>query len=148
MVWATLGACCGPFGRLFGSLWALGTSGPSFGTLGLFWGLFGDLWVTFGVALGYLWTALGCLWALFWKRWVPLGGLVGGFWHSLGSIWALFGVKNVIKVTFGNHWFSFRKTTYFVCLGGQVEAKMAPRRAKMRPHGRKDCKGEAQKGKK
>ena len=124
----------------------LGSSGPSFGTLGLLGALFGDLWVTFAVALGYLWTALGCLWALFWKRWVPLRELVGGFWQPLGSMWALFGVKNVIKVTFGNHWFSIRKTIFFVGLGGQVEAKMAPGQSQMKPHGRKDCKGEAHKG--
>ena len=47
---------------------------------------------------------------------------MGGFWHPWGSIWDLFGVKNVIKVTLGNHWFSIRKTIYFVGLGGQVEA--------------------------
>ena len=128
MVWAALGACGGPFGRLFGSLWGcFGELWASFGTLGLFGALFGDLWVTFGVALGYLWTALGCLWAPFWILWVAFGARGEAFGHLLGFISDLFVIKNTIKGTLGNHWVFLRKTICFVGLGGQVDAKMAPK---------------------
>ena len=152
MVWAALGACGGTFVRFFGSLWrAFGEFWAFFWDLGPLWGSFGDLWVTFGVP----WAGFGIPLDGFG---VPLGSLLealGPFGGARGRLLAPFGLhlgslrgENVIKVTLGNHWFSIGKTIYFVCLGGPVEAKMAPRRAKMRPHGRKDCKGEAQKGKK
>ena len=127
MVWAALGACGGPFRRLFGSLWGcFGELWASFGTLGLFGALFGDLWVTFGVALWYLWTALGCLWAPFWILCVAFGAR-GKAW---GTFWAPFGTSlasQMDKGVFGNHWYSIRKTMCFVGLGGQMDAKMAPK---------------------
>ena len=101
----------------------MGSSGPSFGTVGLFGVLFGDLWMTFGVPwagfgipvdgfgvfLGSLLEALG-----------PFGGARGKLLACFGLLLGSLGVKNVIKVPFGIHWFSVRKTIYFVCLGGQV----------------------------
>ena len=129
----------------------MGSSGPSFGTLGLLGALFGDLWVTFGVP----WAGFGIPLDGFG---VPLGSLLealGSFRWARGRLLAPFGLHlgplRGEKCDKGDFWESLVfhwKTIYFVGLGGQVEAKMAPRRAKMRPHGRKDCKGEAQKSKK
>ena len=83
MVWAALGACGGPFGRLFGSLWGcFGELWASFGTLGLFGALFGDLWVTFGVP----WAGFG----------IPLDGFgveaLGPFRGARGKLLAPFGL--------------------------------------------------------
>ena len=76
--------------------------------------------------MGSLWDVLG-----------GFGCVFGRFWGAYG---ALLGVNNVKKSTFRTYAFYVRKTTYFVGLGGQVGAKMAPRRANMRQHGPKFAK--------
>ena len=60
---------------------------------------------------------------------MAFGLSLGAFWLHLG----LLSRENVKKVTFRSCTFSLGKTMYFVGLGGQRGANMAPRRAKMIP---------------
>ena len=117
------------------SLGASGSFGPSLGTLDVVLALFGDLRGTFGVTLGVLWDRLGRLWGSFGFPLGRLGGLLGRLWALLNAYGSLLVVNNVKQSTFRTYAFYVRKTTHFVGLGGQVGAKMTPRRAKMIQNG-------------
>jgi len=136
---ATLGAL-ERLRHTFCSLWgALGSFGPALGTLGVVLALFGSLWRPLGGfwgAFGWLWGSFGLPWGAFGLPLGRLGGHFGRLWPLLGACGTLLGVNNVKKSTFRTYAFYVGKTTYFVGLGGQVGAKMPPRRAQMTQNGR------------
>ena len=121
----------------------MGSFGSSWGTLGVVLPLFCGLWRPLGNfwgAFGWLWESFGLPWGGFGAPLGSLGDVLGDILDVFGCFWgacgALLGVNNVKKLTFRTYAFYGRKTTYFVGLGGQVGAKMPPRRAKMTQNGR------------